>query len=49
MQLEEAEAAGRARVLQPGEALEADVAFLLYDGLDAVAAVEAHAQGFVVR
>ncbi len=49
MQLEEADAAGRARVLQPGEAFGADVAFLLYDGLDAVAAVESGAQGFVVR
>lgn len=49
MQLEEAQAAGRARVLQPGESLEADVAFVLFSGLDAVAAVEMRADGFVVR
>lgn len=49
MQLEEATAAGRARVLQPGEALEAEVAFVLYEGLDAVAAVESRGQEIIVR
>lgn len=49
MQLEEAQAAGRARVLQPGESLEADVALVLFSGLDAVAAVERRGDGFLVR
>lgn len=49
MQLEAAQAAGRARILQPGESLEADVAFVLFSGLDAVAAVQKRADGFVVR
>jgi galactose mutarotase-like enzyme len=49
MQLEEAQAAGRARILQPGESLETDVAFILFSGLDAVAAVERHGDAFVVR
>ncbi len=49
MQLEEAQAAGRERVLQPGESLEADVAFVLFSGLDAVAAVEQRGDGFLVR
>ena len=35
MQLEAAHAAGRARVLGPGESMEADVALVLYSGLDA--------------
>ena len=49
MQLEAAQAAGRARILQPGDSLEADVAFVLYSGLDAVTAVQKRADGFVVR
>lgn len=49
MQLEEAQAEGRARVLQPGETLAAEVAFVVYEGLDAVAAVEVLPQGIVVR
>lgn len=49
MQLAEAQAAGRARVLQPGESLEADVAFVIFSGLDEVAAVEMRADGFLVR
>lgn len=49
MQLEEAQAAGRARILQPGESLETDVAFALYSGIDAVSAVQQRADGFAVR
>lgn len=49
MQLEAAEAAGRARILQPGESLETDVAFVLSSGVDAVTEVRQRADGFVVR
>jgi galactose mutarotase-like enzyme len=49
MQLEEAQAAGRARILQPGESLETDVAFILFSGRDGVAGVERHGDGFIVR
>ncbi len=49
MQLEEAEAAGRARILQPGESLETDVAFVVFSGLDEVTEVQRRADGFVVR
>ncbi len=49
MQLEEAQAAGRARVLAPGETLEAEVAFGLFDGLDAVKSVERHRDRFEIR
>ena len=49
MQLEEAAAAGRARLLAPGASLEAEVAFILFDGLDAVRSVEADGSGFAVR
>lgn len=49
MQLEAAQAAGRARILQPGESLETDVAFALFSGLDAVSAVEQQADGVEVR
>jgi galactose mutarotase-like enzyme len=49
MQLEEAQAAGRARILQPGESLETDVAFVVYSGLDAASAVERREDGFAVR
>ncbi len=49
MQLEEAVAAGRAQELAPGEALETEVAFVLFDGLDGVSAVEREGDGFRVR
>ena len=49
MQLEEAAAAGRARVLEPGEALEAEVTFVLFDGLDSVHSIASGAGGFEVR
>lgn len=49
MQLEEAAAAGRTRVLDPGASLEAEVAFVLYEGLDGVRSVEADGSGFAVR
>lgn len=49
MQLDAAQAAGRARLLGPGESLGAEVAFVIYTGLDAVSAVEARSDGFVVR
>jgi galactose mutarotase-like enzyme len=49
MQLEEAQAAGRARVLTAGKTLEAEVAFVLFDGLDAVRSVERHRDRFEIR
>jgi galactose mutarotase-like enzyme len=49
MQLEEAQAASRARILAPGESLEADVAFVLFAGLERVAQVEPQADGFLIR
>jgi hypothetical protein len=49
MQLEEAAAAGRARVLEPGEALEAEVTFVLHSGLDAVEAVVRIGDRFEIR
>jgi galactose mutarotase-like enzyme len=49
MQLEAAQATGRARILQPGESLQADVAFILFSGLDEVTAVEQQADGFSVH
>jgi hypothetical protein len=49
MQLEEAQAAGRARVLQPGDSLEAEVVFALFEGLDGVSSVEADGAGFAIR
>lgn len=48
MQLEAAVAAGRARWLEPGAALEAEVAFVLYAGLDAVRTVGRGPGGFEV-
>ena len=45
MQLEEAVAAGRARVLAPGAEFSAEVAFILFDGLDRVESVELSASG----
>ncbi len=49
MQLEEAIDAGRARWLEPGEALEAEVAFALYGGLERVTAVDRSGGAIVVR
>ncbi len=49
MQLEEAQAAGRARVLAPGETLVAEVSFVLYEGLDAVRAVIRRDGRFEIR
>jgi galactose mutarotase-like enzyme len=49
MQLEEAIEAGRARTVEPGDAFEAQVAFVLYDGLDRVTAVERSGDGIVVQ
>jgi galactose mutarotase-like enzyme len=49
MQLEEAAAAGRARVLEPGASLEAEVAFVLFGGLERVSSVTADGAAVVVR
>ena len=49
MQLEEAAAEGRARVLDPGASLEAEVAFILYGGLERVSGVDTAGAGFVIR
>lgn len=49
MDLEGAVAAGQCRVLSPGEVLETQVAFVVHEGLDAVASVETAADGFSVR
>jgi galactose mutarotase-like enzyme len=49
MQLEEATAAGRARHLEPGAEFSAEVAFILFDGLDRVEAVEMSTSGPLVR
>ena len=49
MELEAALEAGRARVLQPGEDLVTEVAFVLYRDLDTVAHVGGEAEGFAVR
>lgn len=49
MQLEEAAAAGRARELGPGETLEAEVRFVLFDGLESVVSVDRDGDGVVVR
>lgn len=48
MELEAAAAAGRARVLAPGEVLETDVAFVLHAGLDHVTTVRPEQDGLVV-
>ncbi len=48
-QLEDAVAAGRALELAPGEALETEVAFVLFGDLDGVTAVERTGDGFAVR
>jgi galactose mutarotase-like enzyme len=49
MQLEEARAGGRARELAPGATLEAEVAIVLFDGLEAVGSVEHEGAGYLVR
>ena len=49
MQLEEAAAAGRAQVLGPGEELNAEVALVLFAGLERVESVEASGSGLRVR
>ena len=49
MELEAAIDAGRARSLQPGEALETEAAFVLFSGLEGVAHVEPSAEGWRVR
>lgn len=49
MQLEAAQATCQARILQPGESLETDVAFVLFSGLDAVAGAQKRGDGFIVR
>jgi galactose mutarotase-like enzyme len=48
-QLEDAVAAGRARWLAPGESLETDAAFVLFEGLDRVESVDRVGGGFRVR
>ena len=49
MDVSAAQAAGRARVLQPGESLETWAAFVVYGGLDAVRDVRHEGDGFTVR
>jgi len=49
MQLEEAAAAGRVRYLDPGATFSAEVAFILFDGLERVESVEMSASGPLVR
>ncbi len=47
--VEEAEAVGQARTLAPGASVETEVAFIVYEGMDAVAAVEPAGDGFRIR
>jgi hypothetical protein len=47
--LEDAVAAGRARLLEPGVALETEAVFVLFEGIDRVASVERDGDGFRVR
>lgn len=49
MQLEDAQAAGQARTLEPGESLETEVAFIVYGNLDGVASVTREGDRFAVR
>lgn len=49
MDLDGAIAAGRARMLAPGEVLETDVAFVLHEGLERVQVVQRLAEAIVVR
>jgi hypothetical protein len=49
MQLDEAEVAGQARILGPGEALETEVAFAVFTGLPGVTMVERDGDAFTVR
>lgn len=47
--VEEAEAAGRARWLEPGQVLETEIAFVVFGGKAGVSGVAAVAEGFAVR
>lgn len=49
MQLQEAAAAGRATYLEPGSEFNAEVMFILFDGLDRVESVEMSVSGPLVR
>jgi galactose mutarotase-like enzyme len=49
MQLDAAEAAGQARVLRPGEALETEFAIVIFARLDGVTSVERDGDGLRVR
>ncbi|HEY1167600.1 MAG TPA: DUF4432 family protein [Candidatus Limnocylindrales bacterium] len=49
MELQQAGAAGRTRALAPGESLETETAFVLFDGLERVTSVERESGGFRVR
>ena len=48
MQLEQAGAAGRARKLEPGESLEAEIGFVAFGGLDHVGSVGREGDGYRV-
>ena len=48
MELEEAQAAGRARTLAPGESLETEIAFVLFEG-SIVASLDRQNGGFLIR
>ncbi len=48
MQLQAAEAAGRARTLEPGASLEAEVAFVLFEGVDDVTFAGRRGDGYHV-
>lgn len=48
-QLEDAVAAGQARMLAPGGSVETEVAFTVFDGLEAVTAVDRVGDGFRIR
>ena len=39
----------QARTLEPGASVETEVAFVLYQGVDAVTAVERQGDGFRIR
>jgi galactose mutarotase-like enzyme len=48
-QVEDAVDAGQARVLEPGASMETEVSFVVFDGLEAVTAVERVGDGFRIR
>jgi hypothetical protein len=48
-QLEDAVAAGQARMLAPGGSVETEVAFTVFDGREAVTAVDRVGDGFRIR